>query len=65
VAFVAGAPVKGGFYGRQPSLTDLDGGDLRVTTDFRDVYASLLEGVLDTDPGRVLSGWTGRVPLLG
>jgi uncharacterized protein (DUF1501 family) len=26
--FVAGAPVKGGFYGEEPSLTNLDNGDL-------------------------------------
>ncbi|WP_412540454.1 DUF1501 domain-containing protein [Longispora sp. K20-0274] len=64
VAFVAGAQVLGGYYGRQPSLTELDNGDLRVSTDFRDVYATLLERVLDTDPGKVLSGWSGRVPLL-
>ena len=35
--FVAGTPVKGGFYGEEPSLTDLDNGDLKPTMDFRDV----------------------------
>jgi uncharacterized protein (DUF1501 family) len=45
--FVAGARVVGGFYGEQPSLTNLVNGDLAVTTDFRDVYASMLEDVLD------------------
>jgi uncharacterized protein (DUF1501 family) len=59
--FLLGAPVKGGFYGGQPSLTDLDNGDLKVTTDFRDVYATLLHGVLNTDPGKVLAGWTGHL----
>ena len=53
---VAGAGVRGGFFGDQPSLTALDGGDLRVTTDFRSVYGTLLERVLDTDAGRVLDG---------
>ena len=53
---VAGGPVKGGFYGDEPSLTKLDDGDLAVTTDFRDVYATLLHKVLDADPGRVLAG---------
>lgn len=57
-----GAPVRGGLYGAQPSLTDLDNGDLKFATDFRDVYATLLEDVLGTDPGKVLSGWRGRVP---
>ncbi|MGA8546315.1 MAG: DUF1501 domain-containing protein [Mycobacterium sp.] len=48
--FVAGATVKGGFYGDEPSLTDLDNGDLRATTDFRDVYYELLSRTLQTDP---------------
>lgn len=54
--FVLGAPVKGGFYGDQPSLTDLTDDDLRATTDFRDVYATLLRDVLDTDPAKILDG---------
>jgi uncharacterized protein (DUF1501 family) len=48
--FVAGAPVKGGFYGDEPSLTDLDHGDLKATNDFRDVYFEVLSKTLDTDP---------------
>lgn len=54
--FVLGEPVKGGFYGDQPSLTDLTDDDLRTTTDFRDVYATLLRNVLDTDPAKILDG---------
>ena len=50
------SPVRGGFYGDQPSLTALDDGDLKVTTDFRSVYGTLLEQVLDTEAGRVLDG---------
>ena len=48
--FVAGVPVKGGFYGEEPSLTDLDNGDLKFTTDFRDVYYGLLTRTVGTDP---------------
>ncbi len=48
--FVAGVPVKGGFYGDEPSLTDLNNGDLKPTTDFRDVYFELLSQTLRTDP---------------
>jgi len=59
--FLLGAGVHGGLFGAQPSLTDLDDGDLKYTTDFRDVYATLLEGVLDTDPARVLGPWPGRL----
>jgi uncharacterized protein (DUF1501 family) len=51
---IAGQPVTGGFYGDQPSLTDLDDGDLKTTTDFRDTYATLLAKVLNTDPARIL-----------
>ncbi|MEH1098280.1 DUF1501 domain-containing protein [Micromonospora sp. CPCC 205561] len=56
-----GSGVRGGLYGEPPSLTELDDGDLRFTTDFRDVYATLVERVLDTDPGEVLGGWRGRL----
>jgi uncharacterized protein (DUF1501 family) len=52
--FLAGVPVKGGYYGVQPSLTNLTNGDLKVTTDFRAIYAELVAKVLDTDPARVL-----------
>ena len=48
--FLMGAPVKGGFYGDEPSLTDLVDGDLKTTTDFRDVYHELLSKTLKTDP---------------
>jgi uncharacterized protein (DUF1501 family) len=62
--FVLGTGVLGGLYGQQPSLTDLDNGDLKYSTDFRDVYATLLEKVLVTDPAEVLGGWKGRLALL-
>jgi uncharacterized protein (DUF1501 family) len=45
--FVAGKQVKGGQYGKVPSLTDLDSGDnLIFTTDFRRVYATMIAGWL-------------------
>ncbi|MGC4809501.1 DUF1501 domain-containing protein [Micromonospora sp. DT228] len=59
-----GAGVRGGWHGAPSSLTDLDDGDLKFTTDFRDVYATLLERVLDTDPGPVLADWRGRLDKL-
>ncbi|WP_405490131.1 DUF1501 domain-containing protein [Nocardia sp. NBC_00511] len=52
--FLAGAPVRGGFYGDEPSLTDLDAGDLKTTVDFRDVYHELLGRVLSADPGPIV-----------
>ena len=43
--YVIGKPVKGGHYGKPPSLTELDSdGNVAHTTDFRRVYASLIEG---------------------
>ena len=59
--FVAGAPVKGGFYGEEPSLTNLDNGDLKATTDFRDIYHELLARTVGTDP--TPSVGTGRTSL--
>jgi uncharacterized protein (DUF1501 family) len=59
--FVIGDSVRGGFHGAQPSLTDLDDGDLKQTTDFRDVYGTVLERILDTDPGTVLGDHQGRL----
>jgi uncharacterized protein (DUF1501 family) len=47
---ILGAPVKGGFYGDEPSLTDLVEGDLKTTTDFRDVYHEVLSRTVGTDP---------------
>ena len=52
--FVAGPSVKGGVVGGHPSLKDLDVGDLKHHTDFRRVYATLLEGWLGCDSKAVL-----------
>ena len=41
--FIVGKGVKGGLYGRPPSLTDLDDGNLKMTTDFRRVYATMID----------------------
>ena len=56
--YVIGKPVTGGHYGQPPSLTELDEGDnLVFTTDFRRVYASVIDGWLGCrDTERVLSG---------
>ena len=51
-------------YGEQPSLTKLRDGDLAVTTDFRSVYATLLEDVLGTEAASVLEDAPDRLPLL-
>lgn len=41
--FLISPAVKGGFHGKHPSLTDLEHGDLKFHTDFRSVYATILE----------------------
>ncbi|SCG68600.1 DUF1501 domain-containing protein [Micromonospora coxensis] len=57
---VLGGRVVGGLYGEQPSLTDLDHGDLKATTDFRDVFGTALASVLNADPSRYFDGYEPR-----
>lgn len=49
-----GDAVNPGLKGQRPSLTDLDGGDLKFTTDFRSVYASVLRQWFNINPASVL-----------
>jgi uncharacterized protein (DUF1501 family) len=53
--FLIGGNAKGGIYGDHPSLTDLDYGNLKWHTDFRSVYATVLERWLGI----------GSAPILG
>jgi uncharacterized protein (DUF1501 family) len=64
--FVAGPKVKGGLVGKHPSLAreNLDAGDLRHQIDFRQVYATLLDGWLECDSRAVLGGRFEPVGLL-
>jgi uncharacterized protein (DUF1501 family) len=62
--FLMGPRVKGGVVGQHPSLTDLDGGDLKFRTDFRSVYATVLQGWLDTPSRPVLGGQYKVLPVL-
>ena len=41
--FLAGSKVQPGLVGRHPSLSDLSDGDVRFHTDFRSVYAAVLD----------------------
>jgi uncharacterized protein (DUF1501 family) len=52
--FLAGPSVKGGVVGKHPSLADLDADDLKFHTDFRRIYATLLDGWLGCDSKAVL-----------
>jgi uncharacterized protein (DUF1501 family) len=62
--FVAGPGVKGGPVGKHPSLSDLDAGDLRHHTDFRRVYATILDKWLGCDSKLVLGGKFDHVEFL-
>jgi uncharacterized protein (DUF1501 family) len=55
VNFVIGNAVKGGMYGKPPSLTNLVlDGNLENTTDFRQVYATVIEEWMGADSAKVL-----------
>ncbi len=62
--FVLGGKVKPGLFGKYPSLTDLDNGDLRFNTDFRSVYGSVLENWLHTPSAAVLGRKFPILPLV-
>jgi uncharacterized protein (DUF1501 family) len=57
-----GANIKGGIYGADPNLSNLDNGDLRMQIDFRSVYASVIHNWLGADPSRVIEGNFGDIP---
>lgn len=54
--FLCGPMVKPGVHGEHPSLMDLDEGDLKYRTDFRTVYADILETWLKVESKPVLDG---------
>ena len=54
--FLLGKKVQSGIVGALPSLTDLDDGDLKHHTDFRQVFASVLEGWLGCESESILGG---------
>jgi uncharacterized protein (DUF1501 family) len=63
--FVAGPSVKGGVVGKHPSLADLDAGDLKFHTDFRSIYATLLDSWLGCDSKAVLGAKWDHIKGLG
>lgn len=60
---LAGPRVRPGLLGAYPSLTDLVDGDLKMTVDFRRVYATLLEGWLGLASKEALGGAFEPLPL--
>ena len=59
-----GQQVVGGLVGKHPSLTDLTDGDIKYHTDFRRVYATLLDDWLGVDSKGVLGDTFEKLPLI-
>jgi uncharacterized protein (DUF1501 family) len=65
-AFVIGGLVAGGQYGEVPSLTELEDGNPKYTTDYRRVYATLIRTWLGhADTAGLLHGEFEPLPLFG
>jgi uncharacterized protein (DUF1501 family) len=62
--FVIGGGVKGGIYGEHPSLDALDNGNLAYTTDFRSIYATVLEKWLQRPASPIVGSGFDQLPLL-
>ncbi|MDA0301355.1 MAG: DUF1501 domain-containing protein [Chloroflexi bacterium] len=62
--FIVGGGVRPGLHGEQPSITGLDaGGDLKFTTDFRSVYASVIAQRFNMEPKDILGASYPTLPL--
>jgi len=60
-----GDPVKGGLFGAEPSLTNLDStGNQQYSVDFRSVYQEILSGHLGADAAQILGATYDQVPFL-
>ena len=62
--FLIGGGVKGGLYGRHPDLGQLNAGNLAFTTDFRQVYATVLERWLGRPSAAIVGGAYTPLPTL-
>jgi uncharacterized protein (DUF1501 family) len=63
--FVLGGAVKPGLFGKYPSLTELDHGDLKFNTDFRSVYGTILDRWLKAPSQLVLGRKFSSLPIIG
>ncbi|GAB4111619.1 MAG: DUF1501 domain-containing protein [Phycisphaeraceae bacterium] len=62
--FVFGEPIRSGLIGQYPSLDDLEQGDLKYTTDFRSVYADILDNWMKIDSAAVLGRRYDPAPII-
>lgn len=60
--FIIGNGLRGGHWGDPLNLNDLDKGNLKYTTDFRSVYATVMDGWLGAPAEKILGA---RFPTLG
>jgi uncharacterized protein (DUF1501 family) len=62
--FLMGPKITPGLLGNHPSLKDLDQGDLKFNTDFRSVYATILQNWMDTPSKPILGSQFQTFPIL-
>jgi uncharacterized protein (DUF1501 family) len=62
--FLIGSGVKGGLYGNYPDLSNASIGNVRYSTDFRSVYATVLERWLGRPSKEILQGTFPQVTAL-
>jgi uncharacterized protein (DUF1501 family) len=62
--FLIGGGVKGGIYGQAPDLSSTNMGNVRFTTDFRSIYATVLERWLGRPSAPVLNGTFEQIRVL-
>ncbi len=65
--FLVGSKIKSGLLGAEPSLApaDLKDGDIQYNTDFRSVYASILQNWLNTPSVPILGRQFDTLPIIG
>lgn len=63
--FMAGEAVKSGLIGQLPSLNNLQDGDLRHHTDFRQVYAAVIQKWFQCEAEPILKGKFAAVDVFG
>ena len=61
---LVGSAIQPGLFGKPPSLTELDEGDLKTQFDFRRIYASLLKNWLNVASEKSLAGDFEPMPLI-
>jgi uncharacterized protein (DUF1501 family) len=64
ISFLAGAAVSGGLHGQPGDLVNLEHGDVRHSTDFRSLYASVLDDWLGVRHAHILGGEFATLDLI-